>query len=341
MRNNCQLYSRVLRSLDHFHRLIVSLTMIVTLLTSCCPQGEKTEQRVWLSTSFHEPADGGLRFIYSRDGVHWDSIAGSWLAPACFIPEGSVIPEGATPVMRDPSIHRSADGSFRLVWTCAWRGMRGFGFSSSSDLITWDTPRFLPVMEHDTSTVNVWAPEFFHDPYQNLTYIIWASCIPGAYPDYLEEHRNNHRLYCTTTRDFLTFSPTRLFFEPGFSVIDATLVCRGERDYVMVLKDNTRPCRNLRISFAPSPEGPWSEVSAPFTEGMCEGPTVIRPESLGGDYLIYYDAYSRYSFGAARTSDFVTFSDYSDSIMIPLGHKHGTMISVPDSVIRSLTSHRE
>jgi len=34
----------------------------------------------------------------------------------------------------------------------------------------------------------------------------------------------NHRIYGTTTRDFWTFSPTRLFYEPGFNVIDATIV---------------------------------------------------------------------------------------------------------------------
>ena len=31
-------------------------------------------QDLYVSTSFHEPATDGLRFIYSRDAVHWDSI---------------------------------------------------------------------------------------------------------------------------------------------------------------------------------------------------------------------------------------------------------------------------
>ena len=26
------------------------------------------------STSFHEPANEGLRYLYSEDGMHWDSV---------------------------------------------------------------------------------------------------------------------------------------------------------------------------------------------------------------------------------------------------------------------------
>ena len=35
----------------------------------------------------------------------------------------------------------------------------------------------------------------------------------------------------------------------GFSTIDAVIVKRAKNDYVMVLKDNTRPERNLKSLF--------------------------------------------------------------------------------------------
>lgn len=69
-------------------------------------------QDFYVSTSFHEPATDGLRFIYSRDAVHWDSIPGTFLAPKV----------GKQKVMRDPSIIRTPDGVFHLVWTSSWRG---------------------------------------------------------------------------------------------------------------------------------------------------------------------------------------------------------------------------
>ena len=36
---------------------------------------------IYVSTSFHEPATEGLRFIYSYDGLRWDSIQGVFLQP--------------------------------------------------------------------------------------------------------------------------------------------------------------------------------------------------------------------------------------------------------------------
>ena len=44
----------------------------------------------------------------------------------------------------------------------------------------------------------------------------------------------------------------------------------------MVLKDNTRPERNLKIAFADSLTGPYSPASQPFTESFVEGPTVEK-----------------------------------------------------------------
>ena len=38
-------------------------------------------QKVFISTSFHEPATDGLRFIYSNDGWNWQQIEGVWLRP--------------------------------------------------------------------------------------------------------------------------------------------------------------------------------------------------------------------------------------------------------------------
>ena len=86
---------------------------------------------IYVSTSFHEPATEGLRFIYSRDGIRWDSIQGVFLRPKV----------GQQKVMRDPSIVKGPDGTFHLVWTSSWRGDLGFGYSSSKDLIHWTPQR--------------------------------------------------------------------------------------------------------------------------------------------------------------------------------------------------------
>ena len=151
---------------------------------------------IYVSTSFHEPATEGLRFIYSYDGLRWDSIEGVFLRPEV----------GAQKVMRDPSIVQGPDGTFHLVWTSSWRGDIGFGYSSSKDLIHWTKQRFIPTGLAGGTTaipgaggtaalpVNTWAPELFYDDVKRQFLIVWASCIPGAFPDYQEDHLNNHRL---------------------------------------------------------------------------------------------------------------------------------------------------
>ena len=232
--------------------------LAATIITGClalamcsCNQqgaGNETGDDLYMFTSFHEPADEGLRFLYSEDGIHWDSIAGTWLAPTL-----------GDSIMRDPSIVVGPDSTFHLVWTIAWKGDTGFGYSSSRDLVNWSEQRRIPAMDSVVSTQNLWAPELFYDDVKGQYMVVYASCVPDAGFDVgIEEEKNNHRLYYVTTKDFTTFSDPKLFYEPGFSCIDATLVKRGPEDYVMVVKDNTRPNRNIKVAFAKDAEGPYT-----------------------------------------------------------------------------------
>ena len=302
-------------------RFCIFFLLLSTMLTA------QAQRKVYFSTSFHEPATDGLRFIYSHDGWNWKAIDGVWLRPEV----------GKQRVMRDPSVIRTPDGMFHLVWTSSWRGDRGFGYACSKDLVHWSEQRFIEVMT-DTTTVNVWAPELFWDDVKQQAVIVWASCIPGKFPDGQEDHKNNHRLYYTTTKDFKKFSPTKLMIDPGFSCIDATLVKRGKQDYVMVLKDNTRPERDIKVAFATSPYGPWSKASEPFTGKMMEGPTTIKVDD---GWLIYYDRYRLFDFGAHYTKDFKTFKDVSDQVDVPNLHKHGTIFEADETILQGLLNAKK
>ena len=288
---------------------------------------------IYVSTSFREPATDGLRFIYSHDGLRWDSIQGVFLRPEV----------GKQRVMRDPSIVRGPDGTFHLVWTSSWRGDQGFGYSSSRDLIHWTPQRFIPT-GMDTTTVNTWAPELFYDDVKRQFLIVWASCVPGRFPDGQEDHLNNHRLYYISTKDFRKFSKAQLFYDPGFSAIDATLVKLSSPpsslpphpNYVMVVKDNTRPMRNIKVAFAQSPYGPWSAASEPFTESFTEGPSTAK---VGDWWYIYYDSYRHKIYGAHRTKDFKTFQDQTGAVSFPVGHKHGTVFMAPEELVEGLIKY--
>ena len=291
----------------------------VLLLTSC-----KAEKQLYVFSSFHEPATEGLRYLVSEDGVNWDSIPGVWLKPEI----------GTQKVMRDPSIVQTPDGTYHLVWTSSWRGDLGFGYANSKDLVNWSEQQLIPVMEYDSTTVNVWAPELFYDDVNDQLMVVWASCIPDKFERGIEDVKNNHRLYYMTTKDFQNFSETKLLYDPGYSSIDAVLVKRAAEDYVMVLKDNTRPNRNLKISFAKSPVGPWSESGEAFTDEFCEGPSVVK---VNDEYIIYFDAYREKIYGAMKTKDFINFTDITKEVNIPEGHKHGTIFRASESMIRKMT----
>lgn len=289
------------------------------LLTISCA----SQKQVYIYTSFHEPATEGLRFLYSQDGYHWKDAGKTFLKPET----------GLQKVMRDPSIAQGPDGTFHLVWTSSWRGDKGFGYASSKDLVHWSEQQFIPVMEKEPTTVNVWAPELFYDEDSKQFIIIWASAIPGRFDRGIEEDSNNHRMYVTTTPDFKTFSSTKLFLDPGFSVIDAVIVQKAAGDYVLVLKDNTRPNRNIKVAYASSALGPYTNVTAPFTPSYSEGPAVAK---AGENWLIYYDAYRDKKFGAVKTTDFKTFTPADNEISVPEGHKHGTIFKVKQKVLKSL-----
>lgn len=287
----------------------------LTLLASC---GKK----VYMFTSFREPATAGLRLLYSYNGYKWTDLDTTFLKP--------VIDDK---VMRDPSVVQGPDGTFHLVWTSAWKGSKSFGYAHSKDLIHWSEQTPVTVMAHEPTTVNVWAPELFYDEENKQFIIIWASTVPFRFARGIEEEENNHRMYYTTTKDFKTFSPTRLFLDPGFSVIDCVIVKREKDDYVLVLKDNTRPNRNIKVAFSNNPLGPYSKASEPFTPNFTEGPAVAK---VGDDYLIYYDQYRDKIYGAMKTKDFKSFTDITKQIDVPTGHKHGTIFTVSKKKVKQL-----
>ncbi|MGC3959210.1 MAG: alpha-L-fucosidase [Verrucomicrobiota bacterium] len=292
-------------------RLAVALGTLIlgVALRPACAHPTNATDPVYLFSTFKEGAQDGLRFAFSYDGYNWSNIPGVFLKPHV---DGKI--------MRDPSITRGPDGTWHLVWTSAWKGNNGFGYAHSKDLVHWSEQKFIPVMAHEPAVCNVWTPELFYDDKENQFIIAWASTIPGRFPDHLEPSTNNHRMYHTTTRDFNTFAPTKLFLDPDFSVIDCQILKDADR-YVLLLKDNTRPQRNIRVAFGNTPLGPWHNVSTNLTAKLTEGPCGLK---VGEDWLIYYESYNAKHYTSMKTRDFKTFTDITSEMTFPLGLKHGT-----------------
>ncbi|SDF48294.1 Glycosyl hydrolases family 43 [Massilia sp. PDC64] len=295
-------------------------------------------QDAYVFAYFIDNGQDGLHLAGSTDGYRWEALNGgrSYVTPTV----------GKAKLMRDPCIVRGPDGIYHMVWTSGWNET-GIGYASSPDLIHWSAQRELPVMAHEPTTLNAWAPEIAWDEKRGEYLIFWSSTIPGRFPeseaagDDAGANKYNHRIYATTTRDFVTFTPTRLFYDPGFSVIDATFLRTRAGDWLLV-KDETRhpPRKYLQLARAAGLQGPFEPLGAPISPAglWTEGPTALQ---VGDDVIVYYDAYTTKHYGALRSRDLVHWEDVTAQMHFPdegtpRRMRHGTALQVPADVLAAL-----
>jgi len=288
----------------------------------------------YLFTYFTKNGEDGLHLAWSSDGYKWERLndGKSYLEPQI----------GKSKLMRDPCVVRGPDGTFHMVWTSGWNE-NNIGYASTKDFITWSQQRELSVMAHEPDVRNCWAPEVAYDAVHGEFIIFWASTIPGRFRETAgsSESDYNHRMYYTATKDFATLAPTQLFFDPGFSVIDATFIHANGRHY-LAFKDETRnpPRKYLQLAESTDVRGPFKNLSAPFTPAglWVEGPTAVK---IGDDIVLYYDAYQTKHYGAMRSRDLKTWEDVTARLSLPsegteVRMRHGTAIEVPTAIAARL-----
>ena len=291
----------------------------------------------YLFTYFTKNGEDGLHLAASADGYTWAKLndGHSYLAPRV----------GQAKLMRDPCVARGPDGMFHLVWTSGWNE-NNIGYASTRDFVTWSAQQEIPVMAHEPAVRNCWAPEVAFDPKRREFILFWASTVRGKFRETAgaSEDAYNHRLYFTTTKDFASFAPTQLFYDPGFSVIDATFLQAGDGRRYLIVKDETRnpPKKYLQIAEARGGDlrGPFEKLSAPFTPAglWVEGPTALE---IGADHVVYFDAYQTKHYGAMRSRDLRHWDDVTAMLVLPdegtpLRMRHGTAIEVPRELVAKL-----
>jgi hypothetical protein len=285
----------------------------------------------FLFTSFRGNGEDGLHLALSTNGYHWEALGHD---------RSFVKPEvGAYKLMRDPCLAEGPDGSFHLVWTTAWTADKGkiIGYAHSADLIVWSAQRAIQVMENEPRTRNIWAPEIFYDRAKARWLLFWSSTIPGKFPetDKSGDDGYNHRFYYTTTTDVESFAPSRLLYDPGFNVIDATMLEAGSNVYLFFKDERNQPLqKNLRYAIADQPAGPFGNPSEPFTGDWVEGPSALR---IKDEYLVYFDHYAQPNYyGAVRSKDLRHWEDCSREMSFPKGHRHGTVLKIRPQIARRL-----
>ncbi len=268
----------------------------------------------------------GLYTAYTYDLVTWHKLADSIFTPRL----------GEWKVFRDPSVLRTKDGKFHLVWTT---GKSGFGYANSVDGLHWENENFISVTDSSRDYVfaNVWAPELFY--HKDTIYIIWSSTlikdyVPPKDPEKWWNSKWKHRFYSTSTADFVNFTPVKKFWNPGFNVIDAVVHKSGEIFYLF-FKDERKSGKNILMANSDNLFGPYKNIQK-VTYRLTEG---AIPISTRDKFFLYYDFYHQYNgYRYITTTDMQDWSeeqlpvkkDFDDII------RHGSIVKISKEELNQL-----
>jgi hypothetical protein len=303
--------------------LSILIPAIFISLGSCTQEAE-----IYLFSFFKGNGEDGLHLAFSHDGLQWTALNDNQSLLTPFV--------GEDKLMRDPCIIVGPDQNFHMVWTVSWKE-RGIGYAYSEDLIHWSEQQYIPVMHHEPAAQNCWAPEIYYDDQSEQYLIYWSTTIPGRFPETDSSTKNgrNHRIYYTTTKDFSEYTDTKLLYDQGFNVIDASIQ-RIDGIYYMFLKNETllpEEEKNIRIATSEDLYSGYSEASEPITWNWVEGPTAIETEQ---GWIVYFDQYRKHEMGAILSTDLVNWTDISNHISFPEGTRHGTVFKVTEEILTGL-----
>jgi beta-xylosidase len=288
--------------------------------------GNAQSQQAYLFTSFHGNGDG-LRLSYSYDTLDWTELGRIYLTPVI-----------GSKLLRDPHIIRGQDGLYHMVWTTGWNDT-GFGHASSPDLVHWSEQNYLPVMEKIPGTKNCWAPETFYDRSHGQYILMWSSNVEK--PGQPVPQGGYYRAYYALTKDFKTFTPPKLLFDPGFNNIDTTMLEQKGKFYIVLKETDGAPNKkwgDIRAAVANQPLGPYQLLPDPiFTNEQIEGPTIIQ---VGDKLRVFADYYGAHHYGLHESIDWRSWKDLTrdPQVSIVNGQRHGTVFPVPVALVHNLRS---
>jgi hypothetical protein len=273
----------------------------------------------WLFVGSRKTGETGIYMAISKDGYNWAYVA-----------DGKAITRHSErdELMLDPFIVRAPDGIFRMVWT--WSASSpAIGYSTSTDLVHWSKNRKLVLAANIPGASTANSPSIYYRESAKDWLILWSSRVaaPGASPA--------DRIYFTTTANFKTFAPAKIFFDPGYDVTDANLLGSGMPGlfYLIFTDERTSPLqKRIYAAEGPSMIGPWQKTSASITASWTEAPIQVAD-----GLLLYYHralnpqdptSHGDQGYGAAFTKDMTHWADDSLHIAFPGGIYHGSFLHI-------------
>ena len=249
--------------------------------------------------------------------------------------------------LRDPFIIRSPEGDkfyqiatdLRMYGNGDWDQVQRTGSKSimvweSTDLVNWTDQRLVKIAPETAG--NTWAPEAYYDDRLGSYVVFWASKIYAENDPQHTGDTYNKMLYATT-RDFRTFSEPKVWNDPGYSVIDSTVI-RDNGTYYRFTKDerNTTPTTPCSKFITEEKSQDLRSVSYDFIADCIgkgaidsgEGPTIFRSNTEEKWYL-FIDEFGGRGYIPFETTDLDSGKwTTSENFQLPANPRHGTVLPV-------------
>jgi hypothetical protein len=305
----------------------------------------------YLFTHFKEkitPDGEQVYFGISKDGFNWEAVNGGNPILTAQLGEKGC---------RDIEIIRLHTGGFVIVTTdlCVayrydenlnldWKNINSTGSKclrmwKTDDLVNFSEERLVHFGRDDFGCM--WAPEVFFDE-ETETYLIhWGSTVA-------ETDFKHMSIYCSTTKDFETFSEPQLFFTKDNEILDSHIRKFGDT-YHLFYKNAEHPPMNMHAT-SKNLRGPYEhdkafeDYMATFEKpGSYEAPTTLTlPDGRWCLMLDFFgcekEKMGYVPFVSSKPGD-SNFRRADEAFSFPYGFKHGGIIEISDEEYASLEAH--
>ncbi|NHC14173.1 immunoglobulin-like domain-containing protein [Motilibacter deserti] len=273
-----------------------------------------------------------------NDPLHWRELNGG--QPVITSDQGE---KG----LRDPFIIRSPEGDkFYMIatdlkiygngdWTRAQaQGSRYIEVWESTDLVNWSKQRHVLVSPKEAG--NTWAPEAYYDDALGAYVVFWASKVYAA-NDPNHTGSQYQKMMYATTRDFHTFTEPKVWYDPGYAVIDSTVIKNGDTYYRFTKDERGRsasaPCGKFPFQQKAGSvlSTSWTMIKTCIGQGQvsqAEGPTVFKSNTEDKWYL-FIDENGGRGYVPFETTDLESGNwTLSTNYQLPARPRHGTVLPV-------------
>ena len=281
-----------------------------------------------------------IYFALSEDGLYWKDLQ----KPENPVLVSTIGEKGA----RDPFIIRDAHGKgyyliatdLRIATGKGWadsvtNGSRSLLLWHSRDLINWSAPRLIELAVPGAGCL--WAPEVIFDEKKDEYFIFFASNVkePG-------EAEPKQRIYCTTTKDFESFSETRKYIERDNHVIDTTMVYDGGKYYRFSKNETTK---HVDMDVACEITGEFTPIESAVLSELygVEGPEIYRLKD--GRWCLIVDRFATHKGYLPLVTDDLstgkfTVLDDSEFDMGECTKRHGGVMALTAEEFDRLKEHK-